>query len=78
MNAPSNTKRPVDLYRFEAGLRSAAWTWVARAIASAVARYKARQTARELSALTDEQLRDIGLRRAEIEAIAEHGPSFRA
>jgi uncharacterized protein YjiS (DUF1127 family) len=78
MNTSSNTRRPVDLYRFEAGLRSAAWAWVARAVATAVARHKARQTIRELGALTDQQLRDIGLRRAEIETIAERGPSFRA
>ncbi len=69
MNAP-NTRRPTDLYRFEAALRGAAWTWVARAIASAVARLKARQTLRELSALTDRQLHDIGLRRADIEDVA--------
>jgi uncharacterized protein YjiS (DUF1127 family) len=70
--------RPVDLYRFEAGLRGAAWQWVARAIASAVARFRARQTLRELNALTDRQLYDIGLRRAELEDVAAHSSAFRA
>jgi len=70
MNARSNTRRPTDLYRFEATLRGAAWTWAARAVASAVARLKARHTARELNALSDRQLNDIGLRRAEIEDAA--------
>lgn len=70
MNAPSNSRRPVDLYRFEAALRSAAWTSVASAIASALARIKTRQTIRELRALSDRQLHDIGLRRADIEEVA--------
>lgn len=70
MNAPFNSRRPTDVYRFEAGLRGAAWTWLGRVIASAVARLKARQTLRELNALTDVQLRDIGLRRWEIEDTA--------
>ena len=78
MSTPSSIHRPVDLYRLEAGLRSAAWTWVARTVASVVARDKARQTLRELSALTDQQLHDIGLRRAELEAVAENSSSFRA
>ena len=69
MNAPQ-TRRPTDLYRFEAALRGAAWTWVARVVAAAVARLEARQTARELSALTDRELHDIGLRRADIEDAA--------
>ena len=69
MNAP-NTRRPTDLYRFEAALRSAAWTWVARAVASAVVRLKTRQTIRQLNELTDRQLFDIGLHRAEIKDVA--------
>jgi uncharacterized protein YjiS (DUF1127 family) len=73
MNTRSSTRRPVDLYRFEAALRSAAWTSAARAIASAVARLGARRSMRELAALTDRQLRDIGLRRAEIEDGAAGG-----
>jgi uncharacterized protein YjiS (DUF1127 family) len=78
MNAPSNTRRPVDLYRFEAALRSAAWAWLAGAIASVVARYKARETLRELSGLTDRQLYDIGVRRTEIEDVAARSSSLRA
>jgi uncharacterized protein YjiS (DUF1127 family) len=78
MNTPSNTRRPVDLYRFEAGLRSAAWTWLARVVASALARLKTRQTIRDLSALSDRQLNDIGLRRADIEDAALSSSSSRA
>ncbi len=75
MRIPSNARRPVDLYRFEAGLRSAAWASLARAVASVVARVKAKETIRELSALSDRQLHDIGLRRADIERIAANGSS---
>jgi uncharacterized protein YjiS (DUF1127 family) len=78
MNGPSNTRRPVDLYRFEAALRSAAWARLGRAIASLVAGYRARQTLRALNALTDRQLYDIGLRRAEIEDVAARSSSLRA
>ncbi|MGH8681263.1 MAG: DUF1127 domain-containing protein [Burkholderiales bacterium] len=77
MNTPSNTRRPIDLYRFEAGLRSAAWTALARAVASALARLKTWQTIRELSALSDRQLNDIGLRRADIEDVAASSSSPR-
>ncbi len=63
------TRRPFD-YRFEAAVRRASWGWCLGRIASAVARFKARQTARELMALTDRQLHDVGLRRADIEDVA--------
>jgi len=63
------TRRPFD-YRFEAALRHAAWAWCLGRIASAVARFKARQTIRELGALSDRQLNDIGLRRADIDDVA--------
>jgi uncharacterized protein YjiS (DUF1127 family) len=78
MNTQSNTRRPVDLYRFEAGLRSAAWTWLARAVASALAQFKTRHTIRELGALSDRQLNDIGLRRADIEDVAANSSFSRS
>jgi uncharacterized protein YjiS (DUF1127 family) len=69
MNAP-NTRRPIDTYRFEAAVRRAAWGWLSGRIATLVANYKARQTARELALLSDQELRDVGLLRAEIGAAA--------
>jgi len=79
MNTQSNTRRPVvDLYRFEAGLRRAAWTWLARTVASALARLKTRQTIRELGALSDRQLNDIGLRRADIDDVAANSSFSRS
>jgi uncharacterized protein YjiS (DUF1127 family) len=76
MNAPS-TRRPTDTYRFEAAVRSAAWAWVAKVVAAAIARHRAHGTMRELNALTDRQLCDIGLRRAEIEDAAARSVSAR-
>jgi len=76
MNAPS-TRRPTDTYRFEAAVRSAARAWVGRMVSAAIARHRARQTLRELNALTDRQLYDIGLRRADIEDAAAKGASAR-
>ncbi len=76
-NTPQpGTRRPFD-YRFEAAVRRAAWTWCLGRIASAVARFKARQTARALALLSDGQLRDIGLLRADIERIAAESASSR-
>ncbi|HLB15692.1 MAG TPA: DUF1127 domain-containing protein [Burkholderiales bacterium] len=78
MQAPSSTsrpgtRRPFD-YRFEAALRRAAWAWLGARIVSAVAavavRHRARRTIRELGILSDRELRDIGLCRAEIEEVA--------
>jgi uncharacterized protein YjiS (DUF1127 family) len=70
------TRRPFD-YRFEAALRGAAWAWCLGRIASAVARFKARQTVRELALLSDGQLRDVGLLRADIERVAAVSASSR-
>lgn len=70
------TRRPFD-YRFEAAVRRAAWTWCLGRIASAVARFKARQTVRALALLSDSQLRDIGLLRADIEQVAAASASSR-
>lgn len=61
-----STTRPTDTYRFEAAVRRAAWGWLAERIALLVARYRARQTVRQLAVLNDQELRDIGLLRAEI------------
>ncbi len=59
--------RPIyNTYRFEAAVRRAAWGRFAERIAMLVARYRARQTVRQLAALSDQELRDIGLLRAEI------------
>jgi uncharacterized protein YjiS (DUF1127 family) len=69
MNAP-NTRRPTDSYRFEASVRVAAWTWVGKRIAGLVARHQALQTARKLSALSDRELLDVGLLRADIDRVA--------
>ena len=69
MNA-SNTRRPTDSYRFEASVRRAAWTWVGKRIAALVARHQALQTARKLSALSDRELLDVGLLRADIDRVA--------
>ena len=61
----SNT-HPIDTYRFEAAVRRAAWGSLAERIAMLVARYRARQTVRQLAVLSDQELRDIGLLRGEI------------
>jgi len=62
--------RPIDTYRFEAAVRRTAWGWLAGRIAMFVARHRARQTASVLAVLSDQELRDIGLLRAEIGAAA--------
>ena len=86
MQTPSNTprpstRRPFD-YRFEAALRRAAWAWLgertASALATVAARLGARRTIRELEILSDRELRDIGLCRAEIEQVAARCPSSRS
>jgi uncharacterized protein YjiS (DUF1127 family) len=69
MNTP-NTRRPTDSYRFEASVRRAAWTWLGKQIAALIARHQALQTARRLSALSDRELLDVGLLRADIERVA--------
>jgi uncharacterized protein YjiS (DUF1127 family) len=74
----SNSRRPADLCRFEVTLRSAAWVWVGRAFAAVIARHRMRQTIRALSATTDRQLFDIGLRRGDIKEVAARTASFRA
>ncbi|HSD43006.1 MAG TPA: DUF1127 domain-containing protein [Burkholderiales bacterium] len=66
MNAPATTRRPADVYRFEAAVRRLAWTWLTERIAALVARYRAQQTVRELAVLDDRELRDVGLLRADI------------
>jgi uncharacterized protein YjiS (DUF1127 family) len=58
--------RPTDTYRFEAAVRRAAWGWLADRMTTLVAHHRARQTARMLAVLDDQELRDIGLLRAEI------------
>ncbi|MET0679907.1 MAG: DUF1127 domain-containing protein [Burkholderiales bacterium] len=70
MNATSNTRWPADVYRFEAAVRRTAWAWLGERVGAVVARYKARRTIRVLSALSDGQLRDIGLFRGDIERVA--------
>ena len=70
MNAPSNIRRPSDLYWLEAAARRAAWAWFRERVGATVARYKAQQTSRALGALSDGQLRDIGLFRGDIERVA--------
>lgn len=75
MNA-SNT-RPTDMYRFEAAVRRAAWGWFGIRAAAFVARHRARQTARLLSVLSDQELRDIGLLRANIVEAAAKSASAR-
>jgi uncharacterized protein YjiS (DUF1127 family) len=79
MNALSNiTRRSTNSYRFEAAVRRAAWRSFGARIAALVAKYRARQTARALSVLSDQELRDVGLLRAEIEQVAANGSSARA
>jgi len=77
MNAPSRITRPTDIYRFEARVRHAAWGWFGERIAALVAKHKARQTARALAILSDEELRDVGLLRADIDQAAANGSSAR-
>jgi len=83
MQTPSNTprpstRRPFD-YRFEAALRRAAWAWLGArtvsAVAAVAARLSARRTIRELELLSDRELHDIGLCRAEIEQVAASSSS---
>jgi uncharacterized protein YjiS (DUF1127 family) len=69
--------RPTDVYRFEASVRSAAWGWFGNRIAMFVARHRARQTARMLAVLSDQELRDIGLLRANIGEAAAKSASAR-
>jgi uncharacterized protein YjiS (DUF1127 family) len=70
MNALSNTRRPTDVYRFEAATRRMAWIWLAEQIETLIAKRRARQTARLLASLSDRELSDVGLLRAEIGAAA--------
>jgi uncharacterized protein YjiS (DUF1127 family) len=78
MNAPSNIiRRSTNSYRFEAAVRRAAWRSFGERIAALVAKYRARQTARELAVLSDRELRDVGLLRAEIDQAAADGSSSR-
>jgi uncharacterized protein YjiS (DUF1127 family) len=69
--------RPTDTYRFEAAVRNAAWGWLSNNIAMFVARHRARQTARMLAVLSDQELRDIGLLRANIVEAAAKSASAR-
>jgi len=69
--------RPTDTYRFEAGVRSAAWGSLGNRIAMLVARHRARQTARMLAVLSDQELHDIGLLRANIVEAAAKSASAR-
>jgi uncharacterized protein YjiS (DUF1127 family) len=78
MYAPSTT-RPAYFQRLEeAVLSSTAWTWIASAVDAVVTYFRTCHTIRELNALTDRQLHDIGLRRAEIENAAARSSIFRA
>jgi uncharacterized protein YjiS (DUF1127 family) len=70
MNTPSSTLRQAHMYRLEAAVRRAAWAWFREQVGATVARYKARRTIRVLGALSDGQLRDIGLFRGDIERVA--------
>jgi uncharacterized protein YjiS (DUF1127 family) len=79
MTAPLNfARRPTDVYRFEAAVRGAAWGWLGEQIAALVAKHRGRQTARELAVLSDQELRDVGLLRAEIDQVAANGSSARS
>lgn len=62
---PSNMQRP-QVYPSEARIARAGGAWFRERIASLVAKSKARHTVRELSSLSDRDLRDIGLLRADI------------
>ena len=66
----SSVRRPTYPYRFEAAVRRAAWGWLGRQIAAFVAWHQAARTARALSALSDQQLLDIGLLRGDIREAA--------
>lgn len=59
-----------NAYGPNARIACAARTWLSARIASLVAKSKARHTARELSVLSDEELWDIGLLRADIAEVA--------
>jgi uncharacterized protein YjiS (DUF1127 family) len=72
----SRIRQPVDVYRFEAVLRRAAWAWLGRRIAAFVAKARARRTVRELSALSERDLQDVGLLRADICAAAARSARF--
>ncbi len=83
MQPTSNTPQParlrsLKLYRLEAEIRRAAWASVRAQVASLVARFRTRQTIRELNILSDRQLRDLGLLRAEIGEAAAKSAASRA
>ena len=50
-----------------------AWAWPGKVIAALVARSRARQTERELAVLSDRELRDVGLLRADLHRVAANG-----
>ncbi len=58
-----STRQPV-VYR--AAVRRSAERWLSQRIASLISTFRVRKTVRELSLLSDEELRDIGLLRADI------------
>ena len=62
--------RLIDNGQLEIAIRRAAWAWLRRRIAARIAKSTVRQTIRELSVLSNRQLRDIGLLRADIHRAA--------